>query len=46
VQDFNCKVIVLTPHDGAWSRDPLAKTALFTRVEDVPGKWRIYKASR
>jgi hypothetical protein len=46
VQDFDCKVIVLTPQDGAWSRDPFAKTALFTRVEEAAGKWRIYQASR
>jgi hypothetical protein len=46
VQDFDCKVIVLTPQDGAWSRDPFAKSALFTRVEEAAGKWRIYRAGR
>lgn len=44
VQDFDCKVIVLTPQDGAWSRDPFAASPLFTRVEEVGGKWRIYRA--
>jgi hypothetical protein len=46
VQDFDCKVIVLTPQDGAWNRDPFAKSALFTRVEEAASKWRIYRASR
>jgi hypothetical protein len=44
VRDFDCKVIVLTPQDGAWSRDPFAASALFTRIEEVDGKWRIYRA--
>jgi hypothetical protein len=42
--DFGCKVIVLTPQDGAWSRDPFATSALFTRVEEAEGRWRIYRA--
>jgi hypothetical protein len=46
VQGFNCKVIVLTPQDGAWGRDPFAASQLFTRVVEVDGKWRIYRASR
>jgi hypothetical protein len=46
VQDFDCRVIVLTPQDGAWSSDPFAKSALFTRVEETADKWRIYRASR
>jgi hypothetical protein len=37
---------VLTPQDGAWSRDPFAASALFTRVEEADGKWRIYRAGR
>ena len=45
VRDFDCKVIVLTPQDGAWSRDPFAASALFTRIEEAAGKWRIYRAS-
>ena len=45
VRDFDCKVIVLTPQDGAWSRDRFAASALFTRIEEAAGKWRIYRAS-
>jgi hypothetical protein len=43
VQDFSCAVIVLTPQDGAWRRDPFAESELFTRVEEAGG-WRIYRA--
>jgi hypothetical protein len=43
VRDFDCRVIVLTPQDGAWDRDPFAENALFTRVEKADG-WRIYRA--
>src|SRR5262245_1189732 len=46
VQDFECKVIVLTPEDGAWSRDVFATSALFTRIEEADGKWQTYRASR
>jgi hypothetical protein len=43
VKDFDCKVAVFTPQDGAWSRDPLASSGLFTRVEEAAGRWRIYR---
>jgi hypothetical protein len=46
VRDFSCKVVVLTPQDGAWSRDPFAASGRFARVEDADGKWRIYRARR
>jgi hypothetical protein len=46
VRDFDCRVVVLTPQDGAWSSDPFANSALFTRVEEAAGKWRIYRAGR
>jgi hypothetical protein len=45
VRDFGCKVIVLTPQDGAWGRDPFADGPPFTRVEDNGG-WRIYRARK
>jgi hypothetical protein len=46
VRDFGCKVVMLTPQDGAWSRDLFAASALFTRVEEADGRWRIYRAGR
>jgi hypothetical protein len=45
ILDFDCKVIVLTPQDGAWSRDPFAARARFARVEEADGRWRIYRAA-
>lgn len=44
VRDFRCRVIVLTPEDGAWRQDPFAAYPSFVRVEDVAGRWRIYRA--
>jgi hypothetical protein len=44
VRDFGCTIVVLTPQDGAWSRDPFADSPLFTRVEEADGRWRIYRA--
>jgi hypothetical protein len=46
VRDFDCKVIVLTPQDRAWRRDPFAASAQFTRVGEAAGRWRIYRAGR
>ncbi|MFG1424201.1 hypothetical protein [Roseixanthobacter liquoris] len=45
VRDFDCKLVLLTPEDGAWSRDPFARSALFTPVEEAAGRWRIYRAT-
>jgi hypothetical protein len=42
-----CRVIVVTPRDGAWNRDPFAASAYYERVEahdDPAGGWRIYRA--
>ncbi|OZA84800.1 MAG: hypothetical protein B7X76_06090, partial [Azorhizobium sp. 39-67-5] len=44
VRDFDCKVVVLTPQDGAWSHDPFARSTLFTLAEEDAGRWRIYRA--
>ncbi|MFG1397118.1 hypothetical protein [Roseixanthobacter pseudopolyaromaticivorans] len=46
VRDFGCTVVLLTPQDRAWSHDPFAHSALFTPVEEVAGRWRIYRADR
>src|SRR5262249_28613303 len=45
VRDFQCRIIVLTPEDGAWSRDPFANNATFSRVANAEGQWRIYRAT-
>lgn len=44
VRDFHCRVVVLTPEDGAFSRDPFAARHGFRLMEQMDGKWRIYRA--
>jgi hypothetical protein len=41
---YQCRVIVLTSQDGAWSRDPFAKSPAYTLVEEKAGAWKIYRA--
>jgi uncharacterized membrane protein len=40
---YNCRVIVVTPGDGAWSRDPFAGSSRYRLVEAQAGEWRIYR---
>jgi hypothetical protein len=40
---FNCSVAVITPEDGAWSRDPFAASPFYRLVEKTSA-WRIYRA--
>ncbi len=39
---FHCDVIVVTPQDGAWSRDPFAASPAYRLAETNEGRWRIY----
>jgi hypothetical protein len=41
----HCDVVVTTPQDGAWSRDPFAASGLYRMVEAQPQAWRIYRKS-
>jgi hypothetical protein len=41
---FQCRVVVLTPQDGAWRNDPFASSGLYALVEEKPDGWRIYRA--
>ncbi|MBS0241460.1 MAG: hypothetical protein JSS20_04735 [Proteobacteria bacterium] len=41
---YHCRVVLLTPEDGAWTRDVFASSALFDLVAQTDGKWRIYRA--
>ena len=43
-QTYHCRVIVLTPSDGAWNNDPFAASPLFHLVEMKPDRWKIYRA--
>jgi hypothetical protein len=42
---FDCRVIVVTPSDGAWRRDVFAMSGYFRLVEERAGRWRIYRAA-
>jgi hypothetical protein len=35
----------VTAEDGAWDRDPFAKSSLYRLAETRAGKWRIYVAA-
>ncbi len=41
---YDCRVIVLTPGDGAWRSDPFAASPRYRLVEEMPERWRIYRA--
>lgn len=40
-----CDVVLLTPFDGAWRRDPFSESALYRLAESEPGLWRVYVAA-
>jgi hypothetical protein len=42
---YDCRLIVLTPSDGAWTQDEFAASAAYRLVEEKAGKWRLYRAT-
>ena len=44
-EHFRCDIIVVTPQDGAWQRDPFAPSELYRMVESKADRWRIYRRS-
>jgi hypothetical protein len=40
---YDCRVVVITPADGAWKRDPFAASRYYRSVE-AAAEWRIYRA--
>lgn len=44
VHRLNCRVLVVTPQDGAWARDPFRDEPALRRAEEAAGRWRIYVA--
>jgi len=42
---FACRVVVVSPGDGAWTKDPFAASAFYRLAEENPGHWRIYRAA-
>ena len=39
---FDCKTIVLTASDPAWSHDPFAGSAAYHLEQERPNQWRLY----
>jgi len=44
-RDYGCRVVVLTPDDGAWAHDVFATSPRYHEVEVNPDRWRIYLAT-
>lgn len=42
---YACRVIVIAPDDGAWQHDDFAASPDYRLVEEVPDRWRIYRAT-
>lgn len=42
---LGCRVVLVTPADGAWQRDPFAASGAFRLAAEKPGAWRIYRAT-
>jgi hypothetical protein len=42
---YGCRVVIITPTDGAWTNDPFAANPSFRLVEFKPDRWKIYRAS-
>jgi hypothetical protein len=43
---YDCRLVVLTSADGAWTNDPFVASPRYRLVEEKPGQWRIYRVSR
>ncbi|TCT04280.1 hypothetical protein [Aquabacter spiritensis] len=41
---YGCRVVVVTPADGAWTRDPFRASLLYRLVDERADAWRIYQA--
>jgi hypothetical protein len=41
---YDCRVVVVSARDGAWTRDPFASSGLYRLIEEKPARWRIYCA--
>jgi hypothetical protein len=41
--DDACRIVVVTPLDGAWAADPFAASRWYRLVDDAAGRWRIYR---
>ncbi|HLJ65397.1 MAG TPA: hypothetical protein VKT70_14885 [Stellaceae bacterium] len=41
---YECRLIVVTPEDGAWRHDTIAKSGDYALIDEKPDEWRIYRA--
>jgi hypothetical protein len=41
---YQCRTVVLTAQDGAWTRDPFANSDDFRLADEKAGAWKIYRA--
>ena len=41
--EHDCRLIVVTPADGAWEAASFLDDPAFQRVDDAPGAWRIFR---
>lgn len=44
-QVYDCRVVVVTDSDGAWTADPFAASPYYRLAESQPEAWRIYVAT-
>jgi hypothetical protein len=42
---YDCRIVVVTPEDGAWRRDPFAGHPRYRLAETRDGQWRIYRVA-
>lgn len=42
-KDYDCSVVLVTPEDGAWTRDPFAASDRYALIDARAGRWRIYR---
>ena len=40
---FDCKTIVLSASDAAWSHDPFAGNTAYRLTQEQPNQWRLYR---
>jgi hypothetical protein len=41
--EYDCRVVVVTPEDGAWTHDPFAGGDVYALVDEKADQWRIYR---
>lgn len=40
---YDCRVVVITPDDGAWNKDPFKDSGFYRLVDEKEARWRIYR---